>query len=176
MKWYSRLICLVLIIVGCFTFVFLVDAWKKDSIKNSTHGVVSSIETINNYAEVGKFDYGIIEFETENQVDYVNQTTFGAIDFNGKKNDYKLLFNGSILSDVQIYAGQIKATYSRNFYDLEGNMVACAKMSILIECFDNETKVSISTTNENDSIVYLNRYMTINGAILKIVQEGVQYE
>lgn len=168
MKWYSYLICLFCIFAGVFSIINLVPIWNEKTIN---YGNISSIETENGYDDVAKFDYGIIQFETDDNVTYTNNQSFAQVDFDGDTNNYAVLFNDELLSEVTIYSGKIEARYIRNFYDTDGSLLCSATINFNIEFYDGSTQISISHVNENDSIVYLTRYMTINGAILKIVEK-----
>ncbi len=118
-----------------------------------------------------KFDYGVIQFESDDNINYVNIQSFAPVEFDGSAFNYAVLFNDELLSDITIYSGRIEASYTRNFYDTDGSIVCNATIDFNIEFYGDSTQISISHINENDSIVYLTRYMTINGAILKIVEK-----
>lgn len=168
MKWYSYLICLFCIAAGVFSIVNLIPIWNE---KTANYGDISSIETQNGYDDVVKFDYGVIQFESDDNINYVNIQSFAPVEFDGSAFNYAVLFNDELLSDITIYSGRIEASYTRNFYDTDGSIVCNATIDFNIEFYGDSTQISISHINENDSIVYLTRYMTINGAILKIVEK-----
>ncbi len=171
MKWYSYLLCCVLIIGGFFSAINMFDIWSRTS---GVYGSPSSIETQNDYTVISKFDNGVFSFETDDYVNYEFTETYAPVDeFNGLTHDYALLFNDNLISDVEFYAGKIVATYSMNIYDLQGDKVCEPVLNILIEYFDSQTVLTITTKNENSSIAYLEQYMNYNGAILKVVERGV---
>ncbi|MBQ3214189.1 MAG: hypothetical protein IJB10_04215 [Clostridia bacterium] len=167
MKWYSYLICAVLIVAGIFSFISLQDIWSQSS---SVVGTPITIETQNNYELVCKFDYGTVAFETEDYVEYVNTSAFAHYEFDGSKNDYNVLVNDNLLSDIKVSAGQIEAKCLINFYSTDGNLTSTADLDITIFFYDDSTQVVISMTNENDSYAYLSKYMANNGFILKVVK------
>lgn len=171
MKWYSYLICAVCIIAGIFCSLNLVRIWSE---KSAIYGDVSSIETQNGYTDFAKFDFGIISFEADDgYVNYTCKQSFKHFDFNGKEKEYELLFNDNLLSDVEFRAGEIIGTFNMNFYNTGGEKENNISLNILIEFFDDKTDVSFNLKNDNNSIAYFNRYMTVNGAILKVVEKGV---
>ncbi len=170
MKWYSYLICFALIIAGVFCSIGMFNVFKHDS---GVYGTYESIETINDYDEVFKFDKGAIAFETDDYVNYTAKFSEMNVDFDGKDGNYEVLFNGNLLSDVEIYAGKITAVISLNFYDSYGDKICTSKVNVLIEFFDSDTIVTFTTKNENNSYAYLNQYMNVNGAILKVVTSEV---
>lgn len=168
MKWYSYLICFICVFAGVFSIINLVPIWNE---KTANYGNISSIETENGYEDVAKFDYGVIQFETDDNVTYVNSQSFAPVKFDGSSFNFAVLFNDELLSNVTIYSGRIEASYTRNFYDTDGSIICSATMNFNIDFYDDSTQIAISHINENDSIVYLTRYMTINGAILKVVEK-----
>ena len=85
MKWYHYLICFTLIVVGIFCSMELVDMFNK---KSQEFGTAITIETENEYEEISKFDYGSIEFDTEDYVTFTNISVFEPIQFDGKDKNY----------------------------------------------------------------------------------------
>ena len=169
MKWYSYFICIILIISGFFTSMLLIDLF---SVRSAEYGKVISIETQNNYEDVAKFDYVVIDFSSDDYINYQNISTYSHVDFDGTKHDYLLLFNGKVVSNIQVFAGKIVASYTINIYDTSGSIISSPNMNFLIEFLDGETKITINTVNQDSSISYLNQYMNVNGAILKVVTKG----
>jgi len=167
MKWYVYIICIVLIFGGVFSYLSLQDIWSRESV---VVGSPTTIESRNGYDLVCKFDYGVVTFDTEDYVTYTNTSTFANYDFNGLKNDYRVLINDSLLTDVEVSAGQIKGVYLLNYYLTDGQIGSTAKLDITMSFYDDKTEVTISMKNESDSYAYLNRYMGKNGFILKVVK------
>ena len=167
MKWYTYIICLILIIVGAFCTIELVDLF---SVKSGEYGSVISYKTQENYEEFSKFDYGTIGFETEDYTTYKNVSTFGSKKFDGTKADYTLFFNGQPLNNVVQTAGRINGDLSLKFYDLNGEEITTADIHFVVEYLASLTKVTTTITNVNNSVSYLNAYMEINGAVLQVVK------
>ena len=169
MKWYSYIICAVLIIVGIFCTIELVDVFN---VKSGEYGQVVTFETENNLNEVFKLDYGTIGFDTEDYSNYSNVTTRPAVDFDGTKETYYLYFNDQPLNNVSQNAGRMSGNIEIKFYDEYGSVVSTAKLNVIIEFLAGETKVSVSINNVDNSVSYLNSYMEINGAVLKVATKG----
>lgn len=167
MKWYYYIICFVLIFVGIFSTIELL---KIFNIKSAEYGTVITIETKNNYIEISKFDYGSLSFDTEDYINFTNISTFAPSDFDGKSNDYTILFNGQPVSNVVVNAGKISGNLIMYFRDLNGEIVSTSDLYILIEYYASCTKVTLSMVNMNDGIAYFTTYTNINGAIIKVVQ------
>lgn len=167
MKWKHYLICTILIIVGV---VCSIELFRILDIKSGEYGSVFVYEQVNDYEEFSKFDYGIIDFATDDFVNYTSITTYANQDFDGTKNDYLLFFNGRPLNNVVQTAGKISGDLTIKFYDLDGMVIVSAKLNFTVEYLANNTKVTITTQNQDNSISYLNAYMNINGAVLKVVR------
>ena len=170
MKWYSYIICFILIIIGTFCTIELVDLFSATS---GEYGSVISYQTHGDYEEFSKFDYGTIDFDTEDYTTYKNISTFGSQQFDGTKEDYTLFFNGQPLNNVVQTAGRINGDLSLKFYDLNGEEITTADIHFVVEYLASATKVTTTITNVDNSVSYLNAYMEINGAVLQVVTKGV---
>lgn len=170
MKWYSYIICFVLIIVGAFCTVELVDLF---SVKSGEYGSVITYQTHGDYEEFSKFDFGSIDLDTEDYTEYKNISTFGYQKFDGTTTDYELFFNGQPLNNVVQTAGRINGDLSLKFYDLNGDEITTANVHFMVEYLASATKVTTTITNTNNAVSYLNAYMEINGAVLQVYTKGV---
>ena len=170
MKWYSYVLCFILIIVGAFCTVELVDLF---SVKSGEYGSVISYQTHGDYKEFSKFDFGSIDFDTEDYKSYKDISTFGTQKFDGTKENYALFFNGQPLNNVVQTAGRINGDLSLKFYDLNGDEITTANVHFIIEYLASATKVTTTITNTNNSVSYLTAYMEINGAVLQVYSKGV---
>ena len=170
MKWYSYILCFILIIVGAFCTVELVDLF---SVKSGEYGSVISYQTHGDYEEFSKFDFGSIDFDTEDYKAYKDISTFGSQKFDGTKENYVLFFNGQPLNNVVQTAGRINGDLSLKFYDLNGDEITTADIHFMVEYLASNTKVTITTNNTNNSVSYLTAYMEINGAVLQVFSKGV---
>ena len=170
MKWYSYIICFVLIIVGSFCTIELVDLF---SVKSGEYGSVISYQTHGDYEEFSKFDFGSINFDSDDYNSYKDISTFGAQNFDGTKQEYTLFFNGQPLNNVVQTAGRINGDLSLKFYDLNGDEIKTANIHFMIEYLASATKVTTTITNTENAVSYLNAYMEINGAVLQVFSKGV---
>lgn len=169
MKWYVYLICFILIVVGIFSSIKLIEIFN---ISSQEYGTAITIETENEYEEISKFDFGIISFETEDYINFSSITTYASQEFDGENKDYLLLFNDQPAINIIIGSGKISGDVVLVFYDLAGEITSKAELHFVVEYFASQTRVTVTITNENDSIAYLESYMGINGAILKVVERG----
>lgn len=169
MKWYSYIICFVLIIIGAFCTIELVDVFN---IKSGEYGSIITYDRQEDYEEFSKFDYGFIDFDTVDYINYENISTFGVQSFDGTEEKYTLFFNGQPLNNVIQTAGRISGDLALKFYDINAEEITTANMDFVVEYLASATKVTISVINENNSVSYLNSYMGINGAVLQVVTCG----
>lgn len=169
MRWYHYIICVVLIIVGVFSTFNLVDIF---SAKSGEYGKVFVYETPGYDSEFSRFDYGSIDFDTEDYYQYKNVSTFATQDFDGIKNQYTLYFNDQPLNNVVQTAGRIRGELAIKFYDTDGQVVTTAQVNVVIEYLASATKVTLTINNDNNAVSYLNTYTEINGAILRVVLIG----
>lgn len=168
MKWYSYLICCLIIVAGFFCMTNMVQIWSRTS---GVYGEPCTIETKNDYEIVGKYDFGAIEFISDDNINYISTTEFNETkDFNGFEENYLLLFNDNLCSNTKIYAGQVDCIYTMNFYSTKGELVCSPVLNITIKVLETKTVISIDMKNENNSYGYFTQYMANNGAILKVVK------
>lgn len=165
-KWYHYLICAILIIIGIFCAIELFNIFN---VKSAEYGKAITFETENNYDEVSVFDFGVIDFDVDNSNTYYSTSTFAPIEFDGTNKDYVVIFNGQPLSNVVIAPGKINGNLCINFYDLDGEIITTANLSVLIEYTASLTRVTTSIKNTNNAVSYFNAYMQINGAVLKVL-------
>ena len=169
MKWYCYIICAVLIVVGIFSTINLV---KLFNVSSQEYGSVITIETKNNYGEISKFDLGSFTLQPTSGNNYSETITFGSQTFDGSGKDYLILFNGRPANNINSNSGQISGDVSITFYDLEGKEITTANFNVAIQYYVSQTIITISMTNENDSVSYLSNYTNTNGAVISVVERS----
>jgi hypothetical protein len=58
-------------------------------------------------------------------------------------------------------------------YDLDGKEITTANFNVAIQYYVTQTVITISMTNENDSVSYLSNYTNMNGAVFSVVERSV---
>ena len=169
MKWYHYLICAVLIVVGIFSTMNLVELF---SVSSQEYGTVITIETKNNYNEVSKFDLGTFTLQPTSGNNYSEIITLAPETFDGAGKDYLILFNGKPANNVDSKSGQISGDVSLTFYDLEGKEITTANFNVAIQYYVTQTVITISMTNENDSVSYLSHHTNTTGAVISVVERS----
>lgn len=127
------------------------------------------IEYVEDYTIISEFQYGYIDFESEDNINYKNISSYKAQEFNGTDKDYVVLINNLPADYNEVLPGKVLATINLNFYDVNGNVTATIKIDINIEYLSKETSVKINAQNKNNSISYLSTYMEINGVDIKVI-------
>ena len=170
MKWYHYLICGVLIVIGIFSSVNLIELFN---VSSQEYGSVITIETQNNYNEVSKFDLGTFNLTPTTENNYSEVITLAPQSFDGAGKDYLILFNGKPANNIDSKSGQISGDISMTFYDLEGNKVTTANFNVSIQYYVTQTVITISMVNENDSVSYLTHHANTSGAVISVVERSV---
>ena len=169
MKWYHYLICGVLIVIGIFSSINLVELFN---VSSQEYGSVITIETQNNYNEVSKFDLGTFSLQPTSGNNYTETITLAPETFDGAGKDYLILFNGKPANNVDSKSGQISGDVSLTFYDLEGKEITTANFNVAIQYYVTQTVITISMTNENDSVSYLSHHTNTTGAVISVVERS----
>ena len=169
MKWYHYLICGVLIVLGIFSSINLVELFN---VSSQEYGSVITIETQNNYNEVSKFDLGTFTLQPTSGNNYSEIITLAPETFDGAGKDYLILFNGKPANNIDSKSGQISGDVSLTFYDLEGKVITTANFNVAIQYYVTQTVITISMINENDSVSYLSHHTNTTGAVISVVERS----
>lgn len=168
MKWYTYLICFVLIIVGVFCGIELYKEVKAESYINGSIDISNQFSQESfNYTSSSVTFYNDIYDETQTYT--FDKELLKVDDFNGEKNEYQVLLNDYVLFDSDINAGSVFSVIYMDFYDTNGEIVCNASMNISIKFLSNKTQLTLTTTgNENAS--FFEQYFSDNGIRLKVME------
>ena len=168
MKWYTYLICFILIIVGVFCGIELYKEIKAESYVNGSIDISNkfSQESFNYSSSSVAFYHD--DYDTTDT--YTFQKDLLVVDsFNGLENTYQVVLNDYILFDTEFNAGSIFSTIDIDFYDTDGNIVCNADMKISIVFLSNKTQLTLATVGDKNSS-FLQQYFTDNGIRLRVVE------
>ena len=168
MKWYTYLICFVLIIIGAFSGIELYKEIKAESYING------SIDISNKFSqECFNYSSSSVSFyhdDYDTTETYTFQKDLLVVDsFNGLENTYQVVLNDYILFDTEFNAGSIFSTIDIDFYDTDGNIICNADMKISIVFLSNKTQLELTTIGDESSS-FLEQYFTDNGIRLQVIQ------
>ena len=168
MKWYTYIICFILIAVGAFFGTQLYREIKAESYVNG------SIDISNKFSQES-FNYSSTSVVFYHDLyDDTNTYTFEkellkVEDFNGKEKEYKLVLNDYVLLDTEFNSGSIFSTCLIDFYNTEGTIICNAEMKISIQFLSNKTQLTLSTVGEDNSS-FLEQYFSDNGIRLSVIE------
>ena len=168
MKWYTYLICFILIIVGVFCGIELYKEVKAESYVNG------SIDISNKFSQES-FNYSsssvtFYHDDYDTTESYSFQKDLLVVDsFNGKEKTYQVVLNDYILFDTEFNPGSIFSNVAIDFYDTEGNIVCNADMKISIVFLSNKTQLTLSTVGDKNA-GFIQQYFTDNGIRLQVVE------
>ena len=163
MKWYTYIICFVLIFAG----VICGTRFYKEA--KATSYINGSINIENQFSQES-FNYTASEvtFYTNDNVNYTFEKNLLKVDdFNGVKKNYEVLLNDKTILEPTINAGSVFANVTMNFYDTNADVICTPTLNIEINFLSNKTVLKLSCQGtENAS--FLEQYFTDNGFRLKI--------
>lgn len=168
MKWYSYVICCVLIVVGAFCGIQLYKEVKAESYINV------SIDITNKFSQES-FSYKSTSVVFYHDLyDDTNTYSFSkdllkVENFDGKAKTYQILFNDYVLLNVEINAGSVFATVELDFYDTTGNIVNSSNMKISVLFLSNKTQLTLTTIG-SDNAGFLEQYFSDNGIRLRVIE------
>ena len=168
MKWYTYLICFILIIVGVFCGIELYKEIKAESYVNGSIDISNkfSQESFNYSSSSVAFYHD--DYDTTDT--YTFQKDLLVVDsFNGKEKTYQVILNDYILFNTEFNPGSIFSNVEIDFYDTEGNVICNADMKISIVFLSNKTQLTLATVGDKNSS-FLQQYFTDNGIRLRVVE------
>lgn len=168
MKWYTYLICFILIIVGVFCGIELYKEIKAESYVNGSIDISNkfSQESFNYSSSSVAFYHD--DYDTTDT--YTFQKDLLVVDsFNGKEKTYQVILNDYILFNTEFNPGSIFSTVAIDFYDTDGNVICNADMKISIVFLSNKTQLTLATVGDKNSS-FLQQYFTDNGIRLRVVE------
>ena len=174
MKWYTYLICFILIIVGAFCGVELYKEITAESYVNGQIDISNKFSQESfNYSSTSVVFYHDIYDETDI---YTFETDLLKVeDFNGLKKEYQVVLNDYVLIDSDINAGAVFSAVNMDFYDVNGNLVCNGTLDISIKFLSSKTQLTLSITgNENytslEQSSFFEQYFADNGIRLKVIE------
>lgn len=168
MKWYSYIICFILVVIGTFCGIELYKEVKAESYVNG------SIDISNQFSK-DSFDYTstsvVFYHDLYDDTDtYSFEKDLTKIeDFNGQRKTYQVVLNDFVIIDAEINAGSVYAKVYIDFYDEYASVLCSSYMDISIKFLSGKTALSISTKGY-DNAQFLEQYFADNGIRLKIVE------
>lgn len=168
MKWYTYLICFILIIVGAFCGIQLYKEVKAESYINGSIDISNKFSQENlNYSSTSLVFYHDLYDDTDTYS--FEQDLLKVENFNGKKNTYELWLNDFIILDAEFNAGSVYSTVQLDFYNEYGSIIHSAKLNISVKYLSSKTELTLSTKGQ-ESASFLEQYFTDNGIRLKVVE------
>ena len=166
MKWYTYLICFILIVVGIFCGIELYKEIKAESYING------SIDISNQFSQES-FNYSstsLVFYNDGYSSDYIfDKELLKVDDFNGKDKKYQIVLNDYVLIDSDFNAGSFFSVINIDFYNTDGNIICNSTMNISIKFLSNKTQLTLTTVG-NESASFLEQYFSDNGIRLKVMR------
>lgn len=168
MKWYTYLVCFVLIIVGAFCGIQLYKEVKAESYINGSIDISNKFSQENlNYSSTSLVFYHDLYDDTETYA--FGQDLPKVENFNGQKKSYELWLNDFIILDAEFNAGSVYSTVQLDFYNEYGNILYSSKLNISVKYLSSKTQITLSTKGQ-ESASFLEQYFKDNGIRLKVVE------
>ena len=168
MKWYSYVICFILILVGAFCGIQLYREVKAESYINGSIDISNKFSQENfNYTSTSLIFYHDLYDDTDTYK--FEQDLLKVESFNGQKKEYQVWLNDFILLDTEFNAGSIYSTVKMDFYNEFGEIVCYADMEISIKFLSGKTRLTLSTVGQ-EKASFLEQYFADNGIRLKVLE------
>ena len=168
MKWYSYVICFILIIVGAFCGTQFYRELKAESYINGSIDITNKFSQESfNYSSTSVVFYHDMYDDTDTYS--FEKDLLRVDDFNGKAYTYQVILNDYVLLDAEINAGSVFATVRYDFYNTQGDLVQQASMQISVLFLSNKTQLTLATTGKQNAS-FLEQYFADNGIRLRVIQ------
>lgn len=168
MKWYSYLICCVLIVAGVFCGIQLFKEVRAESYVNGTIDISNrfSQESFKYTATSAVFYHDLYD---DTDTYYFEKDLLKTEGFDGEVKSYKVMLNDYNVFNAEINAGSVFADVYIDFYDTTGSLVNSAKLSISVKFLSGKTKLTLATVG-NTNARFLEQYFSDNGLRLQIIE------
>jgi hypothetical protein len=168
MKWYTYLICFILVIVGTFCGIQLYKEVKAESYINGSIDISNKFSQENlNYSSTSLVFYHDLYDDTDTYS--FDQELPKVENFNGQENTYELWLNDFIILDAEFNAGSVYSTIQLDFYNEYGNILNSSTLNISVKYLSSKTQITLSTKGQ-ESASFLEQYFKDNGIRLKVVE------
>lgn len=168
MKWYSYLICFILVVVGVFCGIGLYKEVKAESYINGSIDISNKFSQESfNYSSTSVVFYHDLYDETDTYS--FEKELLKVEDFNGKDKQYKVVLNDFVLINADIKAGSVYSLVTMDFYNTDGELVNNAEMNLSIKFLSSKTTLTLSTTGQENAS-FLEQYFADNGIRLKVLE------
>ena len=147
MKWYTYLICFILIVVGVFCGIELYKEVKAESYVNG------SIDISNKFSQEA--------------FNYSNTSAVFYHDLYDETNTYT--FEKELLISSEINAGSILSIVNIDFYNTSGNILCKSSLKISIQFLSNKTQLTLETIGQENAS-FLEQYFSDNGIRLSVIE------
>ena len=166
MKWYSYVICVVLILVGTYFGICFGQELTSTSYVNG------SIDISKQFSQES-FCYSnssVVFYPTAGGEEYDFEIDLLEVDgFDAERKDYTVRLNKYDLIDTESTGGSISANVEMDFYNVDGTLAHNGKMSILIRFLSTKTQLKMSCPDAL-SASYFEQYFTDNGIKLEVIE------
>lgn len=171
MKWYSYIICFLLIIVGTFCGIRFFQELKAESYINGSIDISNQFsQECFSYSSLSVvFYHDTYDDETN---DYIFETDLLKTEnFDGLEKKYKVTLNDYVLFVPQsnINLGSINATVDFQFYGTEGQLLVSPTLDISIKFLSNKTKLTLKVVGEENKS-FMEQYFADYGIRLDVTE------
>ena len=168
MKWYTYLICFILIVVGVFCGIELYKEIKAESYVNGSIDISNKFsQEAFNYSSTSTVFYHDLYDETNTYT--FEKELLKVEDFNGEKKQYKVVLNDYVLISSEINAGSILSIVNIDFYNTSGNILCKSSLKISIQFLSNKTQLTLETIGQENAS-FLEQYFSDNGIRLSVIE------
>ena len=171
MKWYTYLICSILIVLGIiFGVNFVKDVTSSSWVAGESIAGLNKTYTDSFSWSRNGVTFALAEDGTTWEFDANLPVSQG---FDGEVNVYEVKVNNEPLITAQVIGGAISDKVYMSFYDIEGTLVCEGSMDILIRFYPDHTALKLSC-NDEQSKNYFEQNFKYNGfkiSVQKITEE-----
>ena len=162
MKWYSYIICVVLIVLGVFCGC---NFYREVTAKSYING---SINITNQFTQESfKYCADGLFFDLDSYADTPETYVFEANlkpteNFDASKKDYQVKLNKFNLIEAEINPGSVYADVDFDFHGSDGELVQGTKMKMSILFLSDKTQLRFVVIGQ-ESRAFVEKYFSDNG-------------
>ena len=169
MKWYTYLICFILIFIGAFCGINLVKEVNSKSYINGTiNDLYNSGSTVFYYGQTNVVFYDDPN-DNSDELIFEVEVMKTANKFNAVVKEYYILMNNHLLYDYDVLHGGIVSSIPLSFKNPDGSTLCSIQGTLYINFYVKKTNIKIAVSNTVQAS-YLEDYFSNNGFTLSVVE------
>lgn len=161
------ILAFILIVAGILCGI---GVYKEMTSKSYVNGNLQGVENIFYTTELNFKTNNVALYEdadSENVFKYETNLT-PVKDFDGLKNNYKVVFNDNEIINPQFNSGIVQFVENQEYLNIENDVINETELTIRLEFYADKTKLKVVAKTNN--VLFVEQYLQLNGFSLQVIK------